>query len=135
MYCVPLTAGIIQRNELLTGFLSRVHAPAACGCSSLFGMTTSPRRAKRPLIASTLALRALATAITLSSLGGMTIFASENRYASNAPLQPAAVATAAVATATQAPTTAPTTVTSTRRTVQRSVTSTTTTAVTRTKQS
>jgi hypothetical protein len=43
-------------------------------------MTTPARRARKPLISSTLALRALATAITLSSFGGMTIFASENLY-------------------------------------------------------
>jgi hypothetical protein len=69
----------------------------------------------------------LATAITLSSFGGMTIFASENVHASNAPLQPAA----AVATAIPAPTT----VTGSRTTVRSSVTSTSSTAVTRTKQS
>jgi len=56
----------------------------------LFGMTDRPRRARKPLVASTLVLRTLATAITLSSFGGMTIFASENLYTSNAPLQPAA---------------------------------------------
>jgi len=75
-------------------------------------------------------LRALAAAITLSSFGGMTIFASENLHAANAPLQPAAAATA-----TPAPTTAPTTVTTGRTTTRRSVSSTTTTPVTRTKQS
>ena len=100
----------------------------------LFGMTTTgglrPPRTPRPLIASTLALRAIAAAITLSSFGGMTVFASENLHASNAPLQPAAVATA-----TPAPTTAPTTVTGSRTTVRRSVTSTSTTALTRTTQS
>lgn len=99
----------------------------------LFGMTDRPRRARKPLVASTLVLRTLATAITLSSFGGMTIFASENLYTSNAPLQPAAVV--AVATATPAPTTAPTTVTASRTTVRTSVTSTSTTALTRTKQS
>jgi hypothetical protein len=93
-------------------------------------MTDGRRRAKRPLISSTLVLRALAAAITLSSLGGMTIFASENLHAANAPLQPAAVATA-----TPAPTTAPATVTTSRTTVRRSVTSTSTTPLTRTKQS
>jgi len=93
-------------------------------------MTARARRAAKPLIASTAALRVLAATITLSSFGGMTVFASENLHASNAPLQPAAVATP-----TPAPTTAPTTVASTRITVRRSVTSTSTTAVTRTKQS
>jgi hypothetical protein len=93
-------------------------------------MTARARRAGKPLIASTAALRVLAAAITLSSLGGMTIFASENLHASNAPLQPAAVATT-----TPAPTTAPTTVTSSRTTVRSSVASTSTMAVTRTKQS
>ena len=93
-------------------------------------MTDRPRRAK-PLITSTLALRVLASAITLSSFGGMTIFASENLHGSNAPLQP----TAAVATATPAPTTATTVTTSRTTTTQRSVTSTSTAALTRTKQS
>ena len=92
-------------------------------------MTDRPRRAK-PLITSTLALRVLASAITLSSFGGMTIFASENLHASNAPLQPAA----AVASATPTPVTA-TTVTTSRTTTTRSVTSTSTAALTRTKQS
>jgi hypothetical protein len=87
----------------------------------------------RHLVGSTLALRAIATAITLSSFGGMTIFASQNLYASNAPLQPAAVAV--VATATPAPTTAPSIVTTSRTTVRSSVPSTTTAAITRTKQS
>jgi hypothetical protein len=96
----------------------------------LFSMTSRPRRSNRPLIASTLLLRALAAAITLSSFAGMTIFASENLHASNAPLQPAAVATA-----TPVPAKAPTRVTSSRTTVRRSVTSTSTTALTRTKQS
>ena len=83
----------------------------------------------RHLVGSTLALRAIATAITLSSFGGMTIFASENLHAANAPLQPAAVATA-----TPTPTTAPITVT-VGRTTRRSVTSTSTAPITRTKQS
>jgi hypothetical protein len=99
----------------------------------LFDVTDRPRRARKPLVASTLALRAIATAITLSSFGGMTIFASENLYTSKAPLQPAAVAT--VATTTPAPTTAPTTVTTSRTTVRSSVASTSTAANTRTKQS
>lgn len=93
-------------------------------------MTTRARRAGKPLIASTAALRVLAAAITLSSFGGMAIFASENLHATNAPLQPAAAATA-----TPASTTAPSTVTSSRTSVRRSVTSTSTTPVTRTKQS
>ena len=89
----------------------------------------STRARRKPLIASTLALRALAAALTLSSFGGMAIFASENLHTTNAPLQPAAVAAATPTTA------APTTVTTSRTTVRTSVTSTTTTAVTRTKQS
>lgn len=92
-------------------------------------MTNRPRRA-RPLIGSTLVLRVLASAITITSFGGMTIFASENLHAANAPLQPAAVATA-----TPAPTTAPTVVTTGRTTTRRSVTSTKLAPVTRTKQS
>lgn len=99
----------------------------------LFGMADRPRRARKPLVASTLVLRTLVTAITLGSFDGMTIFANENLYTSNAPLQPAAVA--AVASATPAPTTAPATVTSTRTTVRGSVASTSTAALTRTKQS
>jgi hypothetical protein len=95
----------------------------------LIRMRSRPRRAK-PLIASTLVLRALAAALTLSSFGGMTIFASENLHAANAPLQPAAVATA-----TPAPTAAPRTVTTGRTTTRRSVTSTNTAPLTRTKQS
>ncbi|SRR5258705_10922890 len=93
-------------------------------------MTSHPRRA-RPLISSTLVLRVLASAITLTSFGGMTIFASENLHAANAPLQPAAT----VAAATPAPTTAPTVVTTGRTTTRRSVTSTNIAPVTRTKQS
>jgi len=92
-------------------------------------MTSRPRRTAKPLITSTLVLRALAAAITLSTFGGMTIFASENLHASNAPLQPAA------ATATPAPTRAPTTITSGRTTTRRSVTSTSTAPLTRTRQS
>ena len=93
-------------------------------------MTDRTRRPK-PLITSTLALRVLASAITLSSFGGMTVFASENLHASNAPLQPAA----AVATATPAATTATTVTTSRTTTTRRSVTTTSTAALTRTKQS
>jgi len=92
-------------------------------------MTTRSRHTTRPLIGSTLILRVLASAITLTSFGGMTIYASENLHAANAPLQPAAVATA-----TPTPTTAPTTVTVGRAT-RRSVTSTSTAPITRTKQS
>jgi len=88
------------------------------------------RHSTRPLISSTLALRVLASAITLTSFGGMTIFASENLHAAKAPLQPAAVATA-----TPAPTAAPTRVTTGRTTTRRSVTSTNTAPLTRTKQS
>jgi hypothetical protein len=93
-------------------------------------MTDRPRR-RRPLITSTLALRVLASAVTLSSFGGMTVFASENLHASNAPLQPAA----AVATATPAPTTPATVTTLRTTTTRRSVTTTSTAALTRTKQS
>jgi hypothetical protein len=93
-------------------------------------MTSRSRRATRPLIGSTLVLRVVASAITLTSFGGMSIFASENLHAANAPLQPAAVATA-----TPAPTTAPLTDTTGRTTTRRSVTSTNTAPLTRTKQS
>lgn len=104
------------------------------GMTPLSRTTRAPRRARKPLIGSTALLRAFATAITLSSLGGMTAFANENLYASNAPLQPAAVTTATAAP-TASPTTAPTTVTTSRTTVRGTVTSTNTAAVTRTKQS
>jgi hypothetical protein len=87
------------------------------------------RHFTRPLVGSTLVLRVIASALTLTSFGGMTIYASENLHAANAPLQPAAVATA-----TPTPTTAPTTVTVGRAT-RRSVTSTSTAPITRTKQS
>jgi hypothetical protein len=97
---------------------------------SFISMTKGSRRAVKPLITSTLVLRALAAAITLSSFGGMTIFASENLHTSSAPLQPAAVATA-----TPTSTRAPTTVTAGRTTTRRSVTSTNTAPLTRTKQS
>jgi hypothetical protein len=98
----------------------------------LVGMATTTRRTSRPLVTSTLLLRALAAAITLTSFGGMTIFASENLHESNAPLRPAAVASA-----TPAPTTAPTTnrTTTARTRVRSSVTTTGTAALTRTKQS
>jgi hypothetical protein len=92
-------------------------------------MPDRPRHYTRPLIGSTLVLRVIASALTLTSFGGMTIYASENLHAANAPLQPAAVATA-----TPTPTTAPTTVT-VGRTTRRSVTSTSTAPITRTKQS
>jgi len=91
----------------------------------LLGMPTATRRHTRPLITSTLILRALAAAITLSSFGGMTIFASENLHLSNAPLRPAAVATATATPSAAA----------TRTTVRGSVSSTSTAALTRTKQS
>jgi hypothetical protein len=109
--------------------------PAGCGCSPTCMTARTLRRAKKkPLVTSTVALRALATAITLSSFGGMTIFADENLHVSNAPLQPSALAAVApVANATPAPTTAPTTTSRTR--VRSSVTTTTTAPVTRTKQS
>ena len=97
-------------------------------------MAGGPRRTNRPLVTSTLWLRALAAAITLSSFGGMTVFASENLHAANAPLQPSAVA-AATPTPTTAPTVTTTTTRTTRTTVQSSVSSTGTAALTRTKQS
>ena len=96
----------------------------------LVRMTDRRRRTTKPLVTSTLALRALAATITLSAFGGMTIFAGENLHASNAPLQPAAAATA-----TPAPARAPTSTTSGRTTTRRSVWGTSTAPLTRTRQS
>ena len=106
---------------------------AARANGHLFSMASGARRTTRPLVTSTLWLRTLVTAITLSSFGGMTVFASENLHAASAPLQPSAVVAA-----TPAPTTAPTVTTTTRTTrttVRSSVSSTSTAALTRTKQS
>jgi hypothetical protein len=81
----------------------------------------------RPLIASSVALRALATGVTFVSTVGMTAFAASHVQNTAAPLKPAApAAVVAQATATPAPT-----ATSRRTTVTGRVA--TTTAAPRTK--
>jgi hypothetical protein len=60
-------------------------------------MTTpnAPKR-HRPLVASPLALRALATAVALSTFTGMSAFAATHLLNAAAPLQPGAAATTLV---------------------------------------
>ena len=100
-----------------------------------------PARPKTtPLVRSSAILRGLATALTLTSLTGMTAFASTHVQNSSAPLQPAASSTTTSATvaATPAPTANRTTTTTRNRrtTVTSGVgTTTTTPARTRTAQS
>ncbi len=96
-----------------------------------------PKRAPSktsPLIRSSAILRGFATAITLSSLGGMTAFAATHVQNAAAPLAPSAPASRATSLATPAPTSQTTT---TRRstTLTSSVATTTTAARTKTKQS
>jgi hypothetical protein len=55
-------------------------------------------RKRKPLVSSVAVLRALATGITMLSLGGMTAYATAHLHDSAAPLKPAA-ATAAPAPA------------------------------------
>jgi hypothetical protein len=96
-----------------------------------------------PLIRSSVFLRGLATAITLTSLGGMTSFAATHVQNTAAPLQPPASTTTAVTpAATAAPAaTAPSatgkssTTTTRRSTTITGATTTTTTARTKTKSS
>lgn len=88
--------------------------------------------AAAPLIRSSVFLRGLATAITLTSLGGMTSFAATHVQNTAAPLQPSASTTTAVtpvATGTTA------TTTTRRSTTITGATTTTTTARTNTKSS
>ena len=84
----------------------------------------------RPLITSSLALRGLATAVTLLSASSMTAFAATHVQNSAAPLQPSAPTTPAVA-AQAASTPAPTAATR-RTTVTSGVTTTTRAARTKT---
>ena len=96
------------------------------------------RSKANPLVRSSAILRGLATALTLTSLTGMTAFASTHVQNASAPLQPAASQSKAAVTvaATPAPTAARTTTASRRRTtVTSGVGTTTTPARTRTSQS
>ena len=87
-----------------------------------------------PLIRSGVMLKGMATAITLTSLGGMTAFAGTHVQNTAAPLQPSAgTTTAAARVATPAPTSRTTTRRST--TVTGGITITTTPARTKTKSS
>jgi len=92
-------------------------------------------RSQSPLIRSSVVLRGVATAITLTSLGGMTSFAATHVQNAAAPLQPSAsTTTAAAALPTATP--GPTARTSTRRsTTITGAATTTTTARTKTKSS
>ncbi len=97
--------------------------------------TRTSRSAAAPLIRSSVILKGAATAITLTSLGGMTAFAGTHVQNPAAPLQPsAATSTAAAPVATPAPTSRTST---TRRstTVTGGITTTTTPARTKTKSS
>lgn len=99
-----------------------------------------PRRAPAntsPLIRSSAILRGFATAITLSSLGGMTAFAATHVQNAGAPLAPSAPTTTAATTvvATPAPTARATTSRQRATTLTSSVGTTTTAARTKTKQS
>ena len=92
-------------------------------------------RSQSPLIRSSVVLRGVATAVTLTSLGGMTSFAATHVQNAAAPLQPSA-STRIAAGATSTPTPAATARTSTRRsTTITGVATTTTTARTKTKSS
>jgi len=92
-------------------------------------------RSQSPLIRSSVVLRGVATAITLTSLGGMTSFAATHVQNAAAPLQPSASTTTAAATLPTA-TPGPTARTSTRRsTTITGAATTTTTARTKTKSS
>lgn len=87
-----------------------------------------------PLIRSSVILKGVATAITLTSLGGMTAFAGTHVQNTAAPLQPSASTST---TGAAAPTPAPTSRTTTRRstTVTGGIATTTTPARTKTKSS
>jgi hypothetical protein len=92
-------------------------------------------RSQSPLIRSSVVLRGVATAVTLTSLGGMTSFAATHVQNAAAPLQPSA-STTAVTVTTPTATPAPTARTSARRsTTITGVATTTTTARTTTKSS
>lgn len=99
-------------------------------------MKARPKSA--PLIRNSAILRGLATALTLTSLSGMTAFASTHVQNTNAPLQPAASKSSTSTTASSTTTTSPSTTTSTRNrrtTVTSGVGTTTSAARTKTAQS
>lgn len=92
-------------------------------------------RSQSPLIRSSVILRGIATAVTLTSLGGMTSFAATHVQNAAAPLQPSASTTTTAASTPRA-TPAATARTSTRRsTTITGAATTTTTARTKTKSS
>ena len=92
-------------------------------------------RKSSPLIRSSAILRGVATAITLTSLSGMTAFAATHVQNTSAPLQPSASASTAAQASTTSTTTTRTTPTTTNRNRRTTVTSGvgTTTAPARTK--
>lgn len=97
-----------------------------------------PRSKTNPLVRSSAILRGLATALTLTSLTGMTAFASTHVQNASAPLQPGASSStpaAVTVAATPAPTANRTTTRGRRTTVTSGVGTTTTPARTRTAQS
>lgn len=58
-----------------------------------------PRTARKPLVRSITLLRAVAAGITLLSLAGTTVYASDHLYSASAPLQPQAPSAATPAAA------------------------------------
>jgi hypothetical protein len=69
-------------------------------------MSQQQKKKSSPLIRSVTLVRILAAGITMLSLGGMTVYASDHLYNAAAPLQPATARTAApVATSPTARTT------------------------------
>lgn len=92
-------------------------------------------RSQKPLIRSSALLRSVATAITLTSLGGMTSFAATHVQNTAAPLQPSASTTTAVTPTATPAATARTSTTTRRSTTITGATTTTTTARTKTKSS
>ena len=101
------------------------------------------RTTSNPLIRSSAILRGIATAITLTSLSGMTAFAATHVQNTNAPLQPTASTTATSTSTSASPSTSTSTSTSRSTTTTRSrrttitsgVGTTTSTARTKTAQS
>ena len=93
-------------------------------------------RSTNPVIRSSVVLRGMATAITLSSLGGMTAFAATHVQNTAAPLQPSASTTSTAVTPTAIPAATSRTTTTTRRSTTITGAATTTTpARTKTKSS
>ena len=97
------------------------------------------RTKTNPLIRSAAILRGIATAITLTSLSGMTAFASTHVQNTNAPLQPSASTTTAATSASSTTSSSSRSTTATRTgrrtTVTSGVGTTTTPARTKTAQS